>query len=77
MSLEDGNLFGKVKRPKKIVVEYVNEFNKRRSYQYEGFYSHLILHEIDHMNGLMFLDHLKKPYKLLSNEELEKIYKEE
>ena len=76
MSLEDGNLFGKVKRPNKLIVEYFNEYNKRRTYQFEGFYSHLILHEIDHMNGVMFLDLMKKPYKLVSNDDLEKIYKE-
>jgi peptide deformylase len=76
MSLEDGNLFGRVKRPHKVIVEYFNEYNKRRSYQFEGFYAHLILHEIDHMNGSMFLDLMKKPYKLVSNDDLEKIYKE-
>ena len=75
MSLEDGNLFGKVKRPHKVIAEYVNEYNKRRTYQFEGFYSHLILHEIDHMNGKMFLSLMKKPYKLVSNDDLEKIYK--
>lgn len=77
MSLNEGNLFGKVKRPRKIAVEYFNEFGKRRTYQFEGFYSHLIQHEIDHMDGKMFMDLMKKPYKLYTDKELEKIYEKE
>jgi peptide deformylase len=74
MSLKEGNLFGKVKRPEKIIVEYMDESGKKRLMQFTGFYSHLLQHEIDHMNGLMFLDRMEDPASLLTDKELEVIY---
>ncbi|MHB8362774.1 MAG: peptide deformylase [Patescibacteria group bacterium] len=76
MSLKEGNLYGNVKRPSKIIVEYKDESFKRRIMQFEGFYSHLLQHEIDHMDGLMFLDRMEEPIKLLTDKDLEILYKD-
>ncbi len=76
MSLKEGNLYGNVKRPSKIIVEYKDESFKRRIMQFEGFYSHLLQHEIDHMDGLMFLDRMENPIKLLTDKDLEILYKD-
>ncbi len=71
MSLKDGNLFGKVKRSKSVIVEYYDEYGKRQVVKYEGLFSHLIQHEIDHMDGFVFLDRMKDPKNLLTDHEIE------
>ena len=74
MSLKEGNLFGKVIRPDMVLVEYFNEFGKRRTIKFKGFYSHLIQHEIDHMLGIIFTDRMKNPKKLYTDKELEVMF---
>ena len=45
-----------IKRPKRIVVEYLNEKNKKCRMECEDFFARVILHETDHLNGVLFVD---------------------
>ena len=74
MSLKEGNLFGEVKRPSRVLIEYFNEYGKRRMMRFEGFYAHLIQHEVDHMNGVIFTQRMKNSKKLYTDKQLEKIF---
>lgn len=47
---------GKVKRPEKIVVAYVDENSKKLEMEAEGLLARCICHEIDHLNGILFTD---------------------
>lgn len=49
-----------VKRPKKIKVKYLDEKNKERILEADDLLSKCIQHEIDHMNGKLFVDYLSK-----------------
>lgn len=49
-----------VTRPQKITVEYINENNERCEMECEGFHARVILHESDHLNGKMIIDHASK-----------------
>lgn len=47
---------GNVTRAESIVVQYQDENNERRVIRAEGFEAIAIQHEIDHLDGLLFLD---------------------
>jgi peptide deformylase len=47
---------GNVTRAEAIVVQYQDENNLRRVIRAEGFEAIAIQHEIDHLDGLLFLD---------------------
>jgi len=50
----------------------LNEENKEIVEEFEGFPAQIVLHEIDHLNGILFVDRIieqkKKLYKLVNNE---------
>ena len=50
------NMFGKVKRPMNITVETLDENGKKVNITAEGFLAQVIAHEIDHLNGVLFVD---------------------
>jgi peptide deformylase len=57
--------YGPLKRAKKVKVEYLDESGKKITEEFEGFDAQIILHEIDHLNGVLFIDHLLKERKPL------------
>ncbi|PIT94131.1 peptide deformylase [Candidatus Falkowbacteria bacterium CG10_big_fil_rev_8_21_14_0_10_43_11] len=58
LSLPD--IIGQVKRSKKIKVIYYNEDNKQIKLSAAGLFARVIQHEVDHLNGVLFIDYLKK-----------------
>ena len=46
-----------------IVLEYDTMENTHKSERVEGFTSVIFQHEIDHLNGILYLDHLEKDVK--------------
>jgi len=50
------NLWGKVKRPEKVVVKAYNERGKRIEIIAEGLLAVVLCHEIDHLDGILFID---------------------
>ncbi len=50
------NLRAKVTRHQRIVVEYFDEFANKHSKTMKGENAGLVQHEIDHLNGIFFLD---------------------
>ncbi len=49
-----------VKRPSRITVEYTDEKGRPQTVEAEGLLATCLQHEIDHINGLLFIDHLSK-----------------
>jgi peptide deformylase len=49
-----------VKRPARLTVEYTDEHGKNQTVKAEGLLATCLQHEIDHLNGLLFIDHLSK-----------------
>lgn len=52
--------YGDVDRPAKILVRYLDEHGKKQEMQAEGLLATCIQHEIDHLDGINFVDHLSK-----------------
>ncbi|KKR70300.1 MAG: Peptide deformylase [Candidatus Woesebacteria bacterium GW2011_GWA2_40_7b] len=68
--------YGPLKRPDKITVKYLNEKGKKITEVFEGFNAQIIMHEIDHLNGVLFVDHLlkeKKPLYKVEGDEWEEV----
>jgi len=59
-SLSFPGISAKITRPKKIKVKYLDEQGKEQSKEAEGFLATLIQHEIDYLDGVVFLDYLSK-----------------
>ena len=50
------NQFGKVIRPEKVVMEALNENGEKIKIEGEGLLAQAIAHEIDHLEGILFID---------------------
>lgn len=51
--------FGKVKRHKAVIVEYMDEKNAIKKIEAKGLLARIFQHEIDHLNGVLFIDKAK------------------
>ncbi len=52
--------FSDVIRPKAIKVEYLDYHGKKQILDADGLLSICVQHEIDHLNGIVFVDHISK-----------------
>lgn len=50
--------YGKVIRPLEIDVTYIDENNQKQFLSTSGLLADCIQHEIDHLNGILYIDHL-------------------
>lgn len=53
-------VYADVSRPEQISVQAVNEDGKRFSLEASGLLSRVIQHEMDHLKGVLFIDHLEE-----------------
>ena len=51
---------GLVERPEKIVVEYFDRDGKKHKQRAEGYFARVFLHEMDHLDGILFADKMIK-----------------
>ena len=54
------DVYGKVERPKKAIIKGLDENGKSIRIKAEDILAEAILHEIDHLNGILFIDMVKK-----------------
>ena len=52
--------FDEVQRPARIKLRYLNREGETVEEEAEGLYAVCIQHEIDHLNGVLFIDHLSR-----------------
>lgn len=57
--LSVSNIYGKVKRHSKIRLRALDENGDEIRFKAEGFLARVIQHEVDHTNGVLFVDHIK------------------
>ncbi|MGB3553752.1 MAG: peptide deformylase [Jannaschia sp.] len=51
--------YGEVSRPAEVSVRWIDETGAERSEDMAGLWATCVQHEIDHLNGVLFIDHLK------------------
>ena len=54
------NQFAEIDRPKRCKVEYLDYYGKKSFLDAEGLLATCIQHEMDHLEGILFIDHLSK-----------------
>ena len=52
--------FAEIERPAECQVEYIDYYGKKKNLKADGILSTCIQHEIDHLNGILFIDYLSK-----------------
>lgn len=68
--------FAEIERPAKCKIEYVNYNGKKAELGADGLLSTCIQHEIDHLDGVLFIDYLSKLKKEMIIKKLKKQKKE-
>ncbi len=58
------NTYGSVKRYKDIQVTALDEKGNEVSFEAHGFFARVVQHEVDHLNGVLFIDKAKKIQKV-------------
>ena len=74
--LSKPNQFELVQRPEKCKVKYLDYNGQQSILEAEGILSTCIQHEVDHLNGVLFIDHLSKLKKSLIEKKASKQKKE-
>lgn len=57
-SVGKGRTKGRTKRAKRIKVEFQDETGAPHKLKAQGFFAHVLQHEIDHLDGILFIDKL-------------------
>lgn len=55
---------GEVERRKKVTLAFQDRHGVQHQENFEGFLAHVIGHEIDHLDGILYIDRMKKGVKL-------------
>ena len=66
------NQFAEIDRPKKCEVEYLDYNGVKKNLKAEGLLATCIQHEMDHLDGILFIDYLSKLKKSMIIKKLSK-----
>ena len=66
------NQFAEINRPKKCEVEYLDYDGEKKILNAEGLLATCIQHEMDHLEGILFIDYLSKLKKSMIIKKLSK-----
>ena len=67
--------FEEVMRPARCTVNYLDENGKPHTMKADGFLATCVQHEIDHLDGVLFVDHISKMKRKMITKKLEKLKK--
>ncbi len=56
-------IYTDIRRPRLVKIQAWNEYGRRFTLDAEGFLARVIQHENDHLNGVLFIDHLNERKK--------------
>ncbi|MDV2996729.1 MAG: Peptide deformylase [Chroococcidiopsis sp. SAG 2025] len=64
---------GSVPRDRAIEVEYSDRYGKLHKQELSDFVARIFQHELDHLDGIVFLDRLETNYDLITEQEYQKL----
>ena len=67
------NQFAEIDRPKKCDIEYLDYNGEKKILHAEGLLATCIQHEMDHLEGILFIDYLSKLKKSMIIKKLSKV----
>ena len=56
--------FGLVRRADKITIKALDQLGKEKTWNSEGLLAQVFQHEIDHLNGILFIDRAEKVWQI-------------
>jgi peptide deformylase len=68
--------YAEVERPAKVRVRYLGRDGKQQEIEAEGLLATCLQHEIDHLNGVLFIDHMSKLKRDMVVKKFKKLAKE-
>lgn len=68
--------FGEVERPSTVSVKWINRDGNEEHKTFEGIWATCIQHEIDHLDGKLFIDYLSPLKRQLITRKMKKLKKE-
>jgi len=68
--------FAEIDRPNKCLIKYLDYYGTNKEIEAEGMLATCIQHEIDHLEGILFIDYLSKLKKSMIVKKLSKQKKE-
>lgn len=63
------DLFAKVPRYNELVVSYLDEKGKAQKQSFTGLKAQIVQHEVDHLNGILFVDRVRDPKTFMTYKE--------
>ena len=80
-SYEEGCLsipdqYAEVERPAEVEVSWLDLDGKAQSERFEGLWATCVQHEIDHLNGKLFIDYLKPLKRQMITRKMQKLKRE-
>ena len=68
--------YGEVTRPAEVTVRWIDREGQERSEDMDGLWATCVQHEIDHLNGKLFIDHLKPLRRQMITRKMQKLKRE-
>jgi peptide deformylase len=68
--------YAEVERPKTVRVKYIDYDGKAQELKADDLLSHCVQHEIDHLNGVLFIDYLSSLKRNMILKKVEKLSKQ-
>ncbi len=62
-------VYGEVKRYTKIKVQALNQLGEKIEFEARDFSARIVQHEVDHLNGILFIEKARKLQKIKSSEQ--------
>lgn len=69
--------YAEVRRPAHVTVEYIDVSGNKQTWEASGLESHCVQHELDHLDGVLFIDYLSRLKRSTLIRKLEKFKKAE
>ena len=69
--------YAEVKRPERLRIRYLDRENEIREQDMDGFLATCIQHEMDHLDGILFVDHISKLKRGMIMRKLTKLKKQD
>lgn len=66
-------IFGEINRAERVEVAYVDRDGEEQTLEAEGLLARAIQHEIDHLNGVLFIDRLEKAHRRALDRQLREL----
>lgn len=70
-------LYAQVPRYKKVRLKWMDEQAAQHEEDFDGFIAHVIQHEVDHLNGVLYVDKIKNTKSIMTIREYKKMRERE